>query len=221
VEALSAAKLKVFEAMQPIAPQFAVRGQVKGYRDEPGVAKDSQVETFVAFRLAIENERWSGVPFYIRTGKYLALTATEVVVTLKPPAVALFDKTSPETANYVRFHISPDPKISLGARVKSPGEAMVGELVELVAHHQPSVEKSPYERLLGDAMRGDKSLFAAYETILAAWSVVTPILDQAVPLVIYDAHSWGPETASLLVTDDKWRNPEADLVSSSTRNIYE
>jgi len=209
-DAMRDAKLRLFEAMQPISPDEAVRGQFRGYRDESGVAPDSQVETFVALRLHIENERWAGVPFYIRAGKRLPVTGTEVMVRLKSPSLAVFDTAESGQSNYFRFRISPDVLISVGARVKVPGEAMAGETVELVAHRHPCDEMSPYERLFGDAILGDASLFARYDSIEAAWRTVAPILQNTVPIKYYESSSWGPgESEQLISRDGDWHNPVA------------
>ena len=160
-QARQAEKLRLFRAMRPLDPREVVRGQFRGYRDEKGVAKDSQVETFAALRLHIDTWRWAGVPFYIRTGKCLPVTATEVIVTLKAPPLAIFDAADAMPCNYFRLRLSPEVVIGTGALVKRNGEEMRGEPVELIARHRPQSEKSPYERLLGDAVRGDTSLFTA------------------------------------------------------------
>src|SRR5579871_2628091 len=154
-ETRQAEKLRLFRAMRPLDPRDVVRGQFRGYRSEKGVAADSQVETFAALKLHIDTWRWADVPFYIRTGKCLPLTATEVRVTLKAPPLALFDASDTMPCNYFRLRLSPEVVISTGALVKSTGEEMRGEPVELIARHQSDHEKSPYERLLGDAIRGD------------------------------------------------------------------
>src|SRR6266704_3855138 len=158
-DAMRAEKLRLFRAMRPLDVKQVVRGQFRGYRDEPGVASDSQVETFAALCLHIDTWRWAGVPFYIRTGKRLPITATEVIVDLRSPPVAIFDEINPAQSNYFRFRLSPEVVVSAGARVKRPGENMVGDAVELVARHSLAGDKSPYERLLGDAIRGDATLF--------------------------------------------------------------
>lgn len=209
-DALSDAKLRVFEAMRPIAPGETVRGQFRGYREEPGVAPRSGVETFVALRLHIDNERWSGVPFYLRAGKQLATTATEIMVRLKHPRHEIFDAAAPEQPNYFRFRISPDVLISIGARVKTPGEAMQGNAVELVAHRHPVDEMTPYERLLEDAIDGNATLFAHYDCIEAAWRTVMPILGDSVPLETYEPQTWGPaQTDRIIASDGRWHDPSA------------
>ncbi|HEY0297435.1 MAG TPA: glucose-6-phosphate dehydrogenase [Bordetella sp.] len=207
-DALSDAKSRVFAAMRPIAPGEAVRGQFRGYLDEKDVAPRSNVETYIALRLHIDNERWAGVPFYLRAGKRLAATSTEILVMLKPPPHEIFDAMTSEQLNYFRFRISPDVLISIGTRVKIPGEAMLGQEVELVAHRHPGDEMTPYERLLDDAILGNAALFARYDCIEAAWRTVMPILGDSVPLVTYEPQTWGPEQADRIMTGDgHWHNP--------------
>jgi glucose-6-phosphate 1-dehydrogenase len=162
-------KLRIFKAMQPLAAADLVRGQFCGYRDEAGVAADSRVETFAALRLRIDTWRWAGVPFYIRAGKRLPLTATEVRVELRPPPQVLFDAGAP---NYFRFRLGPDVLIATGARAKAPGETMSGRPVELIVRGNPADAMQPYERLLGDALLGDGSLFTRDDCVEAAWRVV-------------------------------------------------
>ena len=201
-------KLRLFRAMRPIRRKDAVFGQFRGYRDEQGVATDSTVETFAALRLEIDTWRWAGVPFYIRTGKSLALTTTEVFVDLKVPPLAVFDAIEPIQSNFIRFRLSPEVVISIGARVKQPGEEMRGEEVELVARHRKHTEMEPYERLLGDALRGDASLFTTDEAVEAAWAVVDHILETPMPIHEYEPGSWGPEAAQQLVrSKEGWHEP--------------
>ena len=206
-EAIRDEKERLFRAMRPLAPADVVRGQFRGYRDEDGVARDSQVETFAAVRLHIDTWRWAGVPFYIRVGKQLPVTATEVLVELKRPPQAVFDLT-PDQSNYLRFRLSPQVFISLGARAKVPGEAMIGEEVELIARHHSGDEMTPYERLLGDALRGDAALFAREDGVEAAWRVVDPILGNAAPIHEYEPDTWGPPEADQIIAGDGgWHNP--------------
>ena len=201
-------KLRVFKSMCPIAPTDVVRGQFRGYRSEDGVSPASQVETFAALRLHIDNARWKGVPVYIRAGKQLPVTCTEVMVQLKQPALAVFDAAGPGGANYFRFRLSPDVLISVGARIKVPGEAWVGAATELIAHRHPGDEMTPYERLLGDALRGDAALFTRGDAVEAAWRVVDPVLGNAVPVSGYEPGSWGPPAAGdILAGGDQWHNP--------------
>jgi glucose-6-phosphate 1-dehydrogenase len=209
--AMRSERLRLFRAMRPLDPATVVRGQFRGYRDEKGVAPSSQVETFVALRLEIDTWRWAGVPFSIRAGKCLPITANEVMVRLKRPPLSVFDEIDPLASNYFRFRLSPDVVISTGARVKRPGDDMRGQPVELVARHRPAGEKSPYERLLGDAIRGDASLFADDESVEAAWRVVDPALGSVTPLTEYEPGTWGPEAAAHIVAaDGGWHDPVAE-----------
>ncbi|MEP6953810.1 MAG: glucose-6-phosphate dehydrogenase [Solirubrobacteraceae bacterium] len=215
--ALHSAKLDVFKAMRPLEPDDVVRGQFAGYRDEPGVAHDSDVETFCALRLYIDSWRWAGVPWYLRSGKRLPTTATEVVVQLKPPPQQLFGDSSPThgRANYLRFRIAPDAAIALAARVKRAGEDFVGDQHELLLPDTQPDEQTPYERLLGDAMAGDGALFTREAAVEAAWAVVDPILTTHHPAHPYPPGSWGPEQASQLVApNDRWHNPKPTAAAS-------
>lgn len=199
-------QVKVFRHIRPLTPGCLVRGQFRGYRAEPNVAPDSTVETFAALRLHIDSWRWEGVPFLIRAGKSMALTATEVVVAFKRPPVSLL--ASGQT-NYVRFRLGPQVEIAIGARVKRPGEALVSEPTELrVTHHPSCDELTPYERLLGDAMDGDAMLFAREDGVEAAWTVVQGILGNVVPALEYEPGSWGPAAATTLAADiGGWHDP--------------
>ena len=213
-DAMRAEKLRLFRAMRPLDAKQVVRGQFRGYRDESGVAPDSQVETFAALCLFIDTWRWAGVPFYIRTGKCLPITATEVIVDLKSPPVAVFDEIGPAQSNYFRFRLSPQVVIAEGARVKRPGEAMVGDAVELVARHSLVGDKSPYERLLGDAIRGDASLFTRDDGVEAAWRVVDPILRSPEAVETYEPGSWGPAAARAVVAGGEgWHDPKPETTS--------
>ena len=213
-EAMRAEKLRLFRAVRPLDPATVVRGQFRGYRDEPGVAPDSNVETFAALCLYVDTWRWEGVPFYIRTGKCLPVTTTEVIVDLKTPPVAIFDAIPPAQSNYFRFRLSPEVVISAGARVKRPGEEMVGDAVELVARHSVAGEKSPYERLLGDAIRGDASLFTRDDGVEAAWRIVDPVLRDPAPVAEYAPGTWGPDAARAVVAGDEgWHDPRPEATS--------
>lgn len=208
-EAIRDEKTRIFNAMRTLAPADVVRGQYAGYRDEHGVAADSSVETFAAVRMAIDTWRWAGVPFLLRTGKCLPITATEVMVALKRPPQAVFGELEPRQSNYFRFRLGPNVVIALGTRAKVPGEAMMGEEVELVARHQAGDEMMPYERLLGDAMRGDASLFAREDGVEQAWRVVDSILGNVTPIHAYEPNTWGPpEADTLLAGTGGWHNPQ-------------
>ncbi len=213
--AVQSEKLRLFRAMKPLDPRHVVRGQFRGYRDEPGVAGDSNVETYVALKLGIDTWRWAGVPFYIRAGKRLPITATEVVVNFKQPPLAIFDEDQrahggAPSANYVRLRLGPEVVIAIGARVKRNGEAMRGEDVELVARHQPAGAAPPYERLLGDALRGDGALFTRDAAVEAAWEVVDPVLGLPAPVEPYEPGTWGPPSARTLVPGDAWHDPREE-----------
>jgi glucose-6-phosphate 1-dehydrogenase len=209
-EVMRAEKLRLFRAMRPLNPADVVRGQFRGYRDEAGVAPLSQVETFVALRLYVDTWRWAGVPFYIRAGKCLPVTATEMIVTLKRAPLPIFDDLAPAAPNYFRFRLSPEVVISLGARVKHSGDGMRGEAAELVARHLLAGEHPPYERLLSDAIRGDTALFTRDDSVESAWRVVDPVLGAATALAEYEAGTWGPETAAAIAGADGWHNPRVE-----------
>jgi glucose-6-phosphate 1-dehydrogenase len=212
--AMQAEKLRLFRAMRPLDPKEVMRGQFKGYRDEPGVAKDSQIETFAALCLHIDTWRWAGVPFYIRAGKCLPISATEVTVTLKRPPLSIFDPSEVMPRNYFRLRLSPEVVISEGALVKRNGEQMHGDPVELIARHHSESEKSPYERLLGDAVRGDTSLFTKDDSVEAAWRVVDPVLTAGTPVLEYEPGTWGPRASAEVVNDgDTWHDPVTEKSS--------
>jgi glucose-6-phosphate 1-dehydrogenase len=203
-------KAKVFKAMRPLTPDDVVRGQYAGYRNEQDVAKRSDVETFCALRLFIDSWRWEGVPWYLRSGKYLPDTATEVLVELKPPPQRLFADAESVTgrANYFRFRLSPEPAIALAARVKLAGKDFVGEQKELYLSEERSGDETPYERLLGDAMAGDGALFTREDAVEAAWAVVDPVLKTHHRVRPYKRGSWGPKEADTIITaGGGWHNP--------------
>jgi glucose-6-phosphate 1-dehydrogenase len=207
-ESIRDEKIGVLRAMAPLDRKSVVRGQYAGYRKEPGVSSDSQVETFAAVRLRIDNWRWAGVPFCIRAGKCLPVTATEVLVTLKRPPQSVFGEIVQSHSNYYRFRLSPDIVISLGARAKVPGETMAGEEVELVARDYSVDEMPPYERLLGDALRGDSTLFNRVDAVEAAWRVVDPVLGNVTPVHEYQPNTWGPAEANEITADiGGWFDP--------------
>ena len=207
-EAFRNEKIRILQGIRPLSPGDVVKGQFRGYRNEDGVAPDSQVETFAAVRLHIDAWRWEGVPFYIRTGKRLRVTANEVFVQFKGPPQTVFDQIKPGQSNYLHFRLSPDVFISLGARTKVPGESMVGEGVDLLACQHTGDEMSPYERLLSDAMRGDTTLFARQDSVEAAWRVVDPVLGNVTPVYEYEPNTWGPPEADRIIrADGGWHNP--------------
>jgi glucose-6-phosphate 1-dehydrogenase len=190
--AIDAAKVALLNAVEPLRATDVVRGQYRGYRQEAGVAPDSTVETYVAATLTIDNQRWAGVPFSIRTGKCLAETAQNVRVRLKPPARKIFEAGDP-ARNEFCFRLSPDVAIAVIARTKLPGEEMIGEDVDLVEVKHAVDEMKPYERLLGDALEGDHTLFGSFEGIETSWRIVQPILDAPPPVQQYERGSWGPQ----------------------------
>jgi len=225
--ALRDEKVRVLGAIKPLEPRDVVLGQYAGYRGEPDVARDSRVETFAALRLGIDSDRWSGVPFLIRAGKGLALTATEVMVRLRSPALRLFDAAS-GAANHVRFRLGPDHvSIGLGVRTKLAGEEMSGRESELLMCETDTVRVGPYERLIGDALRGDAALFARQDSIEAAWRIVDPLVrviaeptvaaagrrpqpaaDRVAAPLAYERGSWGPAAADELAADvGGWHDP--------------
>jgi glucose-6-phosphate 1-dehydrogenase len=203
-------KAKVFQAMRPLRPDDLVRGQYAGYRQERDVAKNSDVETFCAVRLFIDSWRWEGVPWYLRSGKYLPDTATEIMVELNTPPQKLFADSAALTGlpNYLRFRLSPDSAIALAARVKLPGKEYVGEQKELYMIEEMPGEEAPYERLLGDAMAGDGALFTREDAVEAAWTVVDPVLKHHHRVRPYKRHTWGPKQAnSIIASKWGWHNP--------------
>jgi glucose-6-phosphate 1-dehydrogenase len=210
-ESLRDEKEKVFRAMRQLAPGDLVRGQFNGYRDEDGVAPDSDVETFAAVRVFVDSWRWNGVPFYIRAGKNLPITATEVVTRLRRPPQQVFDEAEydPDDQNYLRFRLGPDKVvIALGCRAKVPGESFVGKPVELYLCDQGADEMSAYERLIGDAIEGEALLFAREDGVEAAWAVVDPVLDDHGPSHPYEPKTWGPaEADALQPTGEFWHAP--------------
>jgi glucose-6-phosphate 1-dehydrogenase len=200
---------RLLQSIRPLDHSSIVRGQFRGYRDEPGVAADSAVETYVAARLHIDTWRWAGVPFYIRAGKHLPANDTEALVEFRRPPMELFGELIPSRSNHLRLHLGPDVRIELGLRVKVPGDHLVGEDVELVAADQPAGGRPPYERLLGDALHGETELFARQDTVEAEWRVVDPVLGaDTTPLYEYDPGTWGPqEAAQLVAADGGWSDP--------------
>jgi glucose-6-phosphate 1-dehydrogenase len=213
-EAIRNQKFKVLDSLRPLRPEDVVRGQYRGYRSVKGVAPDSTVETFAALRLHLDTWRWGGVPIYVRAGKALPVTATEVLVELRQPPQTVFHEVEPPDGNYLRFRLTPDMSISLGARAKLPGEAMRGEAVELFARHQSGEERPPYQRLIGDARRGDQALFARQDSVDAAWQVIDPVLHAEPPIHEYERGTWGPAAAAgILASGDHWHDPSVSEVT--------
>lgn len=207
-DAIRDEKERILKAIPSLQANDIIRGQFRGYRDEEGVSPQSQVETFVAVRLFINTWRWSGVPIYIRAGKKLPVKTTEVMVKLKCPPLDVFKEGGKENTHYVRFLLDPEVIVGLGARTKIPGEDMIGSAVELLAFYGGGDEMEPYERLLGDAMRGDPTLFVREDTVEEEWRIVQSILDSVTPVYEYEPNTWGPpESDKLLLPSDRWYNP--------------
>jgi len=215
-EAIRDEQAKILRTVRPLSPANLVIGQFKGYRDEPGVTPDSRTPTYAALHLFIDSWRWQGVPFYVRAGKSLQTTSTEVVVDLKKAPPVVFREMQHAKSNYVRFRLSPEVAIGIGARAKRPGEGMFGEPVELsVVNHAGQGSDRPleaYERLLGDAMTGDATLFARQDVVEAAWAIVDPILVDAGPVFEYEPGTWGPPEADALVAEvGGWARASAEV----------
>ena len=204
-EAIRDEQAKVLRTVRPLSVDNMVRGQFRGYRDEPGVSKTSYMATYAALRLNVDSWRWEGVPFYVRAGKSLKMTCTEVTVELRNPPQVVFHEPTPSVGNYVRFRLSPQVAIAIGARAKRPGEGMSGEPVELSVVEQPAPGKDgrmdAYARLINDAMSGDATLFARQDVVEAAWAIVDPVIHGPSPMYEYDPGSWGPPQADRLVAD--------------------
>ena len=209
-EAIRDEQAKVLRTVRPLNAQNVIRGQFRGYRDEAGVARDSPVATYAALRLDVDSWRWAGVPFYVRAGKSLNKTVTEVFAEFKIPPQVVFHEAAPSVGNYVRFRLGPQVAIGLGARAKRPGEAMAGRPIELSIVDQPVESRiGDYERLLGDAIAGDATLFARQDVVEAAWAIVDPLLQDPGGLFEYEAGSWGPSQADRLVADvGGWNTPQ-------------
>jgi glucose-6-phosphate 1-dehydrogenase len=208
-ESIRDEKVKVLKAIPALEEKDLVRGQFRGYLEEKGVAPNSKVETFAALKLEVNSWRWQGVPFYIRAGKCLPVTSTQIVCRLrKPPTVIPSDVLS---SNYLRFRISPDVAIAMGMTVMGPGEAMAGQPAEMIASHQPSAdEMDAYERVLGDAMAGDATLFAREDYVEEAWRIVDPSLNKATPVYVYEPNHWGPNEVERVTPIGGWQNPILD-----------
>jgi glucose-6-phosphate 1-dehydrogenase len=208
-EAIRDEQAKVLRTVRGLHARNIVRGQFRGYRDEPGVARDSPVATFAALRLDVDSWRWAGVPFFVRAGKNLKMTATEVFVEFKVPPQVVFNEATASVGNYVRLRLGPQVMIAMGARVKQPGEGMRGRPVELSIVAQPRHGLvGDYERLLGDAIAGDATLFARQDVVEAAWAIVNPLIEDPGELFEYEPGSWGPPQADRLVaTVGGWNSP--------------
>jgi glucose-6-phosphate 1-dehydrogenase len=214
-EAMRDARTRILKAIKPLTPSDVVRGQFRGYRTEKGVAPASNVETFAALKLSIDSWRWAGVPFYIRAGKCLPVACSEVLVELKQPPRSVFGEAHAASGmgNYLRFRLSPGVGIALGVRSKLAGEPMVGTPTELVASNASDDHIGPYERLLGDAMSGDATLFTREDAVEAAWRVVENILGDATPIHFYEPGTWGPPESEQILRSDAWHTPSPDGVS--------
>jgi glucose-6-phosphate 1-dehydrogenase len=205
-ESIRDEKVKVLKAIPSLDAGNAVRGQFKGYLNEPGVARDSKVETFAAVKLEINSWRWHGVSFFIRAGKCMPVTCTEIICRLrKPPEIIPAEAL---TSDYFRFRISPDVAIAMGMNVMAPGEALAGEPAEMEAHRQPNVaDMDAYERVLGDAMAGDTTLFAREDYVEEAWRIVDPLLRESTPVYSYEPKTWGPKEVEKVTPLGGWQNP--------------
>jgi glucose-6-phosphate 1-dehydrogenase len=206
-ESIRDEKVKVLKAIPPLKPEDVVRGQFCGYRDEPGVAKDSNTETFAALKLEVDSWRWRGVPFYIRAGKSLPVTCTEITLRLRQPPTMFRDYDL--ESNYCRFRISPDIVLAFGLNAISPENESVCQSRELLAGRHPAAdEMDAYERVLGDAMTGDATLFAREDYVEEAWRIVDPVLKAGTPVYEYEAKTWGPkEVESRVTPPGGWQNP--------------
>jgi len=208
VDAMFEEKLRLFTTIPALAPADVVRGQFRGYRQEPGVATDSTVETFAAVRLTIDTPRWRGVPFFLRAGKSLPVSAVEVMITLKGESFLRPADHAHEHRNYLRIRLSPELLFAFGICVKVPGEALVGQDIEVLAHYHPPDQMLPYQRILGDALRGETMVFAREKGIEEMWRIVDPILDDATPVHEYEPGTWGPAQAAALTAGfGGWHNP--------------
>jgi glucose-6-phosphate 1-dehydrogenase len=206
-ESIRDEKVKVLKAIPPLKAEDLIRGQFRGYRNEKGVAPDSQIETFAALRLEIDSWRWKGVPFYIRAGKCLPVTCAEIIVRFRQPPT-MFSEFNLQ-ANYFRFRISPEVTLAFGMNVIAPGQDSVSQTDEMVVSQHPRAdEMDAYERVLGDAMAGDPTLFAREDYVEEAWRIVDPVLKAKTPIKEYDPQSWGPSDVDQGVTPvGGWQNP--------------
>ncbi len=201
-------KARVIKAVRPMVPEDIVRAQYVGYRQEPGVASSSNVETYAAARLFIDNDRWDGVPFFVRVGKRLPVSCAEVYVKYKAPLWAkIMETNGADCGNYLRLRLSPNIEIAQGTQVKKAGTELVGNCVELLANYAPPDEMMAYERLFLDVIAGNTELFARKDIMLAQWRVVENVLDNSTPLYFYEPGTWGPREADVLMGPTAWHNP--------------
>ncbi len=218
-ESLRDAKVRVLKSMRSLTPNEVVRGRYHGFLQEAGVHPDSRTETYAAVRFHIDSWRWAGVPFLVRVGKKMPVTATEVLVDLRRPPQALFEDSSDCERNYFRFQFKPFTTISIGARAKKSGETMIGEQIEMLAVHQEPDEMSAYERLIEDAMQGQAGLFARIDEVETAWRIIDPVLAANIHLYDYQPGTWGPpEARKLVVGQNAWHNPLSPVQSHSTEH---
>ena len=207
-EAIRDERGKLLQMVRPLKPEDVVRGQYIGYRQEKDVSPTSVVETYAAVRMQVDSWRWAGVPFCIRVGKKMPIAVVEVLVRFKHPPLNVFNEAKIGAANHIRFRLSPDEVIAMGARVKESGTVMAGRDVELVAHYNPAGELEPYERLLSDAAAGETTYFARQDGVEAAWRILDPILNDSVPIQFYEPGTWGPKEADPLAAPQMcWHDP--------------
>jgi glucose-6-phosphate 1-dehydrogenase len=209
-ESIRNEKVKVLQSIPAIKPEDVVRGQFRGYLEEKGVAPNSQVETFAALKLAINSWRWSGVPFYIRAGKNLPITCTEILARLRCPPATNYN-TDPGPQNYLRVRISPEMTIAMAVSGTNPDGSERRRAVEMIAtRHARPEEIEAYERVLTDAMAGDPTLFARQDYVEEAWRIVDPILENLAPVSPYEPHTWGPSDQGI-VPPGGWDDPQPEI----------
>jgi len=204
---LRAARARVLTQLQTLSPNDIVRGQVKGYAKEKGVKDGSTTETFAVLRLALENDRWRGVPFFLRAGKSLPVTATEAVVTFKPSRKPVLEETASPPPNRLTFRLGSEASIAIASNVKKDGESLVGTSKELALHLASPDALKPYDRLLGDAMNGDASFFASKEAAEESWRIVDPVIGDVTPAHAYEKGTWGPAEAAKIAPEGGWLDP--------------
>ena len=210
-------KVKVLKAISPVAPEHLVRGQFRGYLDEKGVSPDSQVETYAALCLEIQSWRWQGVPFFLRAGKNMPVTCTEVIVRFRKPPITKASESGIEH-NHLRFRVSPDMTIAIGVSVSPPDLAGHRDFVELIAsHHASPDEMEAYERVLTDAMAGDSTIFARQDYVEEAWRIVDDALQSPAPVTVYEVHTWGPPETSHTLPPGGWIEPRVDAPAGSAQ----